>query len=343
MPVIEVRNLTKVFRTSIRRDGRFGALASFLRPLRRDVQAVEDISFRIDRGESVAYLGPNGAGKSTTIKMLTGILVPSGGEIRVRGVVPYKERRRNSYQIGVVFGQRSQLLYDLPVRDSYDLLRHMYAIPQARYKDNVARFAELLEVEPLLVRPVRTLSLGQRMRCEILAALLHEPEILFLDEPTIGLDVVAKERIRRFIEEVNREKGVTVMLTTHDLGDIERLCPRVMIIDHGHLVYDGSLQVIRESLATERQLRVVMPDQDSAREMAALLRDVPGIIVTVTEHVLQVSYNPRRTDTADLLRQLLARFNPHDLSMSDESTESLIRRIYQEGLGRLQADAREKV
>ncbi len=337
MSVIEVNQLQKKFRTAVRREGRFGTLVSLVNPLHREVIAVNDIHFTIERGESVAYLGPNGAGKSTTIKMLTGILVPSGGEIRVNGVVPYQDRKRNSYQIGVVFGQRSQLLYDLPVQDSFQLLRHMYSIPLARYNENLTKFAALLEIEPLLGRPVRTLSLGQRMRCEILAALLHEPELLFLDEPTIGLDVVAKERIRNFIETINRERGVTVLLTTHDLGDIERLCQRVIIIDKGSLIYDGSLQLIKDKFATERQIRLMMSDPAAALALAAELRANAGLALEVTEQNVLITYNQHRIDTADLLRLLLTSAKPRDLTMNDETIEALIRRIYQEGVGDLQS------
>ncbi len=335
MAIVEVSHLQKTFQTAVRREGRFGTVLSLFKPLRREVTAVNGINFRIEPGESVAYLGPNGAGKSTTIKMLTGILVPSGGEVRVRGVMPYRERQRNSYQIGVVFGQRSQLLYDLPVKDSFELLRHMYSIPAVRYRENLKKFAALLEVEPLLGRSVRTLSLGQRMRCEILSVLLHEPEILFLDEPTIGLDVVAKETIRNFIGAINRERGVTVLLTTHDLGDIERLCKRVMIIDKGRLIYDGDLQFIKENFATERRVRLVMPDAAAATELAAGLKADCALQITVTGPNLTITYNHHQTDTAELLRGLLTRANPRDLSMNDENLEALIRRIYREGVGGL--------
>ena len=333
MPIIEVHNLRKEFRTNVRREGRFGTLLSLVNPLSREIVAVENVNFKVEKGESVAYLGPNGAGKSTTIKMLTGILVPSSGSVKVGGLVPYKNRKRNSYQIGVVFGQRSQLLFDLPVKDSYELLRYMYSIPLTQYRSNLKKFTAILEVENLLDRSVRTLSLGQRMRCEILAALLHEPEILFLDEPTIGLDVVAKERIRTFIEEINREKEVTVLLTTHDLGDIERLCSRLIIIDKGKLIYDGSLQYIKERFATERQLRLVMPDPVSAKQLTSQLSTHIDLNVSTMEQVIKITYNQHKTDTAELLRFLLEKANPSDLSMSDESIEALIRHIYQEGMG----------
>lgn len=333
MPIIEVLNLQKTFKTAIRREGSFGTLLSLVKPLTREVNAVNNISFSIEKGESVAYLGPNGAGKSTTIKMLAGILEPSSGVVSVGGLVPSKNRKRNSYQIGVVFGQRSQLLFDLPVKDSFELLRYMYSIPLQQYTNSLERFSSLLEIEHLLNRPVRTLSLGQRMRCEILAALLHEPDILFLDEPTIGLDIVAKERIRSFIEEINREKGVTILLTTHDLSDIERLCSRVIIIDKGQLIYDGSLDYIKKNYATERQIQVVMADRTSAGELASLLNSYEGINIAVEEQTILMTYDQHYTDTSELLRFILTKANPHDLAIKDENIETLIRRIYRDGIG----------
>ena len=331
--IVEVRGLRKVFRTSIRRAGRWGTLHSLIRPQTRETVAVDGVGFTIQAGERVGYLGPNGAGKSTTIKMLTGILTPSGGEVRVGGLTPYEERRRNSYQIGVVFGQRSQLLFDLTVRYSFDLLRYMYRVPVPRYRDNLKRFAAVLEIETLLDRPVRTLSLGQRMRCEILAALLHEPAVLFLDEPTIGLDVVAKDRIRHFIEQINQEQGVTVLLTTHDLTDIERLCPRVIIIDKGRLIYDGRLDYIRERLATERQITAVLADPAAAEHVAAHFSRDSEIEVSLDGRTVRLTHDQRRTATAEVVRTLLAQANPQDLTMREESIEALVRRIYQIGIG----------
>ncbi|GAA4832657.1 ATP-binding cassette domain-containing protein [Paenibacillus vulneris] len=332
MSLIEVKHVRKVFETNVRRKGKFGALHSLINPEKRQVVGVDDISFTIEKGESVAYLGPNGAGKSTTIKMLTGVLEPSGGEILVAGVVPARNRKLNSYQIGVVFGQRSQLIFDLPVKDSFDMLRYMYSISWERYHQNVKDYSELLEVGHLLERPVRTLSLGQRMRCEILAALLHDPEILFLDEPTIGLDVVAKERIRAFIESINREKDVTLLLTTHDMHDIERLCPRTMIIDKGNLIYDGSLQYIKDHFATERQIRAVFPDGQAAAAAAHVFASMGEVAVHTDEQVVRITYDQHRTDTSELLRLLLQQANPRDLTMQDESIDALISRIYREGI-----------
>jgi ABC-2 type transport system ATP-binding protein len=333
MAVIEVSDLRKEFVTTVRRQGRFGVLRSLVNPQKKKVTAVENINFTIEKGENVAYLGPNGAGKSTTIKILTGILVPTSGSVHVNGFIPYKDRKRNSYHVGVVFGQRTQLILDLPARDSFELLRYMYSIPRERYNENLNRYSEILETGSFIERPVRTLSLGQRMRCEILAALLHDPEILFLDEPTIGLDVVAKERIRNFIAEVNREKGVTVLLTTHDLGDIERLCSRVVIIDHGSKIYDGSLSYIRDCYATERRIHCSMKDVDGADFLAREFSSDNSFRVTRQDLSVDIAYDQRKTDTADLLRTILSKANPGDLQMQEEDIESIIRRIYKEGIG----------
>jgi viologen exporter family transport system ATP-binding protein len=244
--VIRTCALRKTFRITVRREGLFGGLRSVFNPIVREVVAVDGITLEIQRGEMVACLGPNGAGKSTTIKMLTGVLVPSAGKAEVFGVEPHRQRRAVAQRIGVVFGQRTQLWWDLPLRDSFDLLRHIYRIPPRRFAHNLQEFSELLGLEQFINTPVRQLSLGQRMRGDIAAALLHDPEVLYLDEPTIGLDVVAKHRMRSFLRQLNQERGVTVLLTTHDMADVERLCSRLLIIDHGRLLYDGSLEAMQE-------------------------------------------------------------------------------------------------
>ncbi|HET6318728.1 MAG TPA: ATP-binding cassette domain-containing protein, partial [Chloroflexota bacterium] len=235
--MIEVERLEKTFRIARGRSGLVGSIASLVVREYREVHAVRDVSFRIERGAMVGCVGPNGAGKSTTIKMLTGILVPSGGRVEVLGQVPYRRRKQLAQRIGVVFGQRTQLWWDLPLVDSLELLRYVYRVPPERYQRNLRRMRELLDLDPFLRTPVRQLSLGQRMRGDLAAALLHEPQILYLDEPTIGLDVVAKHRIRDFLKTMNREEGATVLLTTHDMADVEQLCSRLLIIDHGTLLY----------------------------------------------------------------------------------------------------------
>src|SRR5215469_1747785 len=259
--LIQVRDLVKVFRVARHRRGLTGAFRNLLPGEYREVRAVDGISFGIDAGEMVGCIGPNGAGKSTTIKMLTGILVPTSGHVEVAGLVPDRRRREVARRIGVVFGQRTQLWWDLPLIESLDLLRYIYSVPAARYRENLDQFRELLELDLFLNTPVRQLSLGQRMRGDLAAALLHDPPIVYLDEPTIGLDVVAKHRIRGFLRRINRERGVTILMTTHDVADLEQLCSRLLIIDHGKLLYDGGLEEMRGRFGEERTLVVDLAEE----------------------------------------------------------------------------------
>ena len=325
MSLIEVEDLNKTFRIATRRSGPFGALKTLLSREYHDVCAVDGVSFRLEAGEMVGYIGPNGAGKSTTIKMLTGILVPSDGHIMVDGRVPHQQRVTHVRRIGVVFGQRTQLWWDLPTIESFELLRHIYRIPEQRWRKNLDAFTELLDLGPFLETPVRQLSLGQRMRADLVAALLHEPAILFLDEPTIGLDVVAKERIRQFLAHINRERGVTVILTTHDLGDIERLCSRVLLIDHGHVIYDGQLEALRQRFGQQRTL-VVDFDQEVNGiqiENAAVVRhEGPRI---------WLRFNRTTTTAAALIAELAAHYRIRDLTVEEPEIEGVVREIYEHG------------
>ncbi|MFE5739535.1 ABC transporter ATP-binding protein [Streptomyces celluloflavus] len=298
-----------------------------LRRVRHEVRAVDGITFRVPRGEMVGYIGPNGAGKSTTIKMLTGILVPSGGRLRVAGIDPARERTRLARRIGVVFGQRTTLWWDLPLKDSYELVRRMYRVPDARYRDNLARCVELLDLAPLLDVPVRQLSLGQRMRGDIAAALLHDPEVLYLDEPTIGLDVVSKAKVREFLREVNAERGTTVLLTTHDLTDIEQLCRRVMVIDHGRLVYDGPLDGLRAAGEGERTLVV-----DLARELPPI-EGVPGARTVKVAGPRQWLVFPAGQSAAPLVAAVAERYPLVDLSVREPDIEDVIAKLYAGGRG----------
>lgn len=290
------------------------------------VKAVDGVTFEIARGELVGYLGPNGAGKSTTLKMLTGLLVPTSGEVQVNGRVPWKERQAHVAHIGAVFGQRNTLWWDLPVIESLDLLRHIYRIPPERYQQNLAEFRELLALDEFLNTPVRSLSLGQLMRANLAAALLHDPDLLFLDEPTIGLDVVAKERIRQFILRVNRERGLTVILTTHDLSDVEKLCERVMMIDHGLLLFDGPLEDLRTRFGGERELVV-----DFAEPYATV--EVEGARLAHREGQRATYRFERGALTAsELIQRLSARYRLLDLSVREPEIEATVRRIYEERL-----------
>ena len=320
-PIVSVENLEKRFAVSRKRQGARGLLGKLARET-IDVRAVDGISFSIQPGEMVGYIGPNGAGKSTTIKMLTGILVPSSGLVRVAGLDPSRRRIELTRHIGMVFGQRTQLWWDLPLRDSFDLLRYIYRVPVERFRVNLDTFVELLDLGPVLDTPVRQLSLGQRMRGDLAASLLHDPEILYLDEPTIGLDVVVKARIREFLAELNRERGVTVLLTTHDISDIERLCSRVMIIDRGHLIYDGSLSAIKERFGDERMLVVDL-------EEPAPPIDVPGAIVEKVDGPRQwLRFHRSKTTAAELIAAVAARVRLRDLTIEEPEIEDIVRRIY---------------
>ncbi|MGW0548953.1 ABC transporter ATP-binding protein [Streptomyces altiplanensis] len=310
---IELDGVEKVFDVR-RRKGR-------LRREKTQVRAVDGISFSVTRGEMVGYIGPNGAGKSTTIKMLTGILTPSGGRVRVAGIDPARERTRLAQRIGVVFGQRTTLWWDLPLRDSYRLMHRMYRIPDERFKANMARCVDLLDLGGLLDVPVRQLSLGQRMRGDIAAALLHDPEVLYLDEPTIGLDVVSKAKVRDFLRDLNAERGTTVLLTTHDLTDIEQLCKRVMVIDHGRLVYDGTPGGLHEVGESERTLVV-----DLERELPPV--EVAGARVVKVEGPRQWLAFPASVSAAPLVAAVAQRYPLVDLSVREPDIEAVIAKMY---------------
>ncbi|MFI6446172.1 ATP-binding cassette domain-containing protein [Kitasatospora sp. NPDC050543] len=315
MALIELDDVRRTF-TVRARTGR-------LRREKREVRAVDGLTFEIGAGECVGYIGPNGAGKSTTIKMLTGILVPSAGRLRVAGVDPARERTTLARRIGVVFGQRTTLWWDLPLRDSYELARRIYRIPDGRYRANLERCVELLDLGALLDTPVRQLSLGQRMRGDLAAALLHDPQVLYLDEPTIGLDVVSKGRVREFLREVNREQGTTVLLTTHDLVDIEQLCGRVMVIDHGRVVYDGGLEGLHTAGMSERTLVVDLAEPGPAIE-------VPGARVVKVEGARQWLAFPAQQSAAPIVAAVAARYPLQDLSLREPAIEDVIARMYAE-------------
>ena len=326
MSIIKVTNLQKYFKVAKHQRGLWGALRSLITREYELVRAVDGISFEIQPGELVGYLGPNGAGKSTTIKILTGLLVPSGGEVLVNGYVPWRERRRYVARIGAVFGQRTTLWWDLPVIESLDLLKHIYQIPAEQYRRNLAEFRELLQLDAFLNTPVRSLSLGQRMRADICAALLHNPDLLFLDEPTIGLDVVAKERIRQFIRHINQERGTTVILTTHDLSDVAKLCRRVMIIDRGQLLFDGRLGALQHRFGGRRELVVDLADDyPHAGVDGARIAHRDGQRVTY-------QFEPGHITASELIGRISARYRILDLAVREPDIEATIRRIYEERL-----------
>ncbi len=338
--IIRAEGLAKTFKVLRKKTGPLAGLRTLFSTDYREVRAVADVSFAVAPGELVGYLGPNGAGKSTTIKMLTGILVPSGGRVVVDGLAPHRERARNSRNIGVVFGQRSQLVYDLPPRDTFELLRKMYTVPRARHEANLARFTRLLALDEILDRPVRLLSLGERMRCELVASLLHEPRIIYLDEPTIGLDPVAKETMRAFIRELNRERGTTILLTTHDLTDIEKLCKRVIIIDKGTVIYDGTLAEIKRRYGRRRTITFSLLDgaggPDGGLDPERLAGEFAAIGDGTTverreDGALAVGFDPQRVAVPDLTRHIVTRYPVADLTVEEADIEAIIREIYGAG------------
>jgi ABC-2 type transport system ATP-binding protein len=333
-PIISVSDLRKHFKVYKHHRGAFRAVRNLFSRAHEWVRAVDGITFDIQPGELVGYIGPNGAGKSTTIKMLAGLLVPTGGELRVNGRVPWRERRAHVANLGAVFGQRTTLWWDLPVIESLELLRYVYRVNATRFRHNLDEFRALLDLDPFLDTPVRSLSLGQRMRADICAALLHDPILLFLDEPTIGLDVVAKERIRTFITHMNRQRGTTVILTTHDLSDVEKLCERVMIIDHGRLLYDGKLEMLRERFGGKRELVVDLDETDARNHSAGAETGAIEGTEVIARTARQVTYRFDRTviTASELIGQLSAHYQIRDLQVREPEIEETVRRIYEERL-----------
>ncbi len=333
MSFIEVHDLRKEFRVFQHREGVWGAFKDLFRRDYKTLAAVDGINLSVERGEFVGYIGPNGAGKSTTIKMLTGILVPTSGEIIANGFHPYRDRTRYTRNIGVVFGQRTQLWWDIAVIESFKLLRRIYDVSEKDFKERLELFRQLLDLDEFLHTPVRKLSLGQRMRCDIAAALLHFPVILFLDEPTIGLDVVAKERIRDFLKEINRTLKTTIFLTTHDLSDIEELCRRIVIIDHGRLIYDGSLEGLRERLGRINQVSVHLEERKHSLNLSALLESGNGIQwERVDDLTYRISYNCEQVSSAEVIRKIINEVPVRDIYIEAQPIEEIIKTIYSEGL-----------
>jgi ABC-2 type transport system ATP-binding protein len=315
MTVIEMSQLRKDFTVRVK--------AGRLRRTKRTVPAVDGIDLTVDRGEMVGYIGPNGAGKSTTLKMLTGILTPSGGDVRVCGLIPVPQRTKLARRIGVVFGQRSQLWWDLPLSESFGLLQHIYRVPAAEHAARLRRCRSLLDLDAFMDTPVRQLSLGQRMRGEVTAALLHGPEVLFLDEPTIGLDVVSKQAVRSFLSELDAGGDVTVVLTTHDLADIERLCRRLVVIDHGRVVHDGTIEALHARYGSRRSLVVELDTPLPASF------ELPGAVVAATQadgH--RVVFTLESTTAAAAVAALMAAASVRDLSLVEPDIEDVVARLY---------------
>jgi ABC-2 type transport system ATP-binding protein len=322
VPQIVVEGLAKAYQIAERRPGLWGAVRGLARRRYRTVRALDGVSFQIEAGELVGYIGPNGAGKSTTVKVLAGIIVPDAGRCEVRGRVPWKQRLAHVAELGVVFGQRTQLWWDLPVVESFELLRDIYRVPQPRYERARDELIATLELGALLDVPVRQLSLGQRMRCDLAAALLHAPQILFLDEPTIGLDAVSKLAVRDFVKRLNRERGVTVVLTTHDMDDIESLCTRVMVIGAGKILSDGSLAELRARVTRERWLTVDLDDG------VAWVDEPEAKVIRREGNRVCLAFDPQQLPPAELIRRITSRHAIRDLFVENPPIELIIARLY---------------
>ena len=325
--MIEVHDLVKEFRTFERKEGIGGALKNLFSREYKVLRAVDGISFQIGRGEMVGYIGPNGAGKSTTIKMLTGILVPASGQVISNGFSPWRDRSRYANTIGAVFGQRTQLWWDIAVVESFRLLKEIYGVSDSDYAARMKEFDQVLELGRYLRTPVRKLSLGERMRCDVAAALIHNPPLVFLDEPTIGLDIVAKESIRAFLKHVNRDYGTTMLLTTHDLSDIEELCPRLMIIDRGKLLFDGALEQLKRRLWRESAVKIDVKDLEQARLLEAESFD--GVKLEKRgELSFHLMFDREQRSNAEVIREVLNRVDVRDIAIEEQSIEDVVKRIY---------------
>ncbi|GGE27009.1 daunorubicin ABC transporter ATP-binding protein [Marinithermofilum abyssi] len=332
MNSIEAKGLTKEFKVYQSRSGLAGAFRDLFNRQYRTIRAVNGIDLTIEPGEIVGYIGENGAGKSTTIKMLTGILEPTAGQLRVNGYDPHRQREEFVRTIGVVFGQRSQLWWDIAVRESFRLLKKLYRIPDETYRRHMDRIIEVLDIGALLDQPVRKLSLGQRMRCELAAALIHQPRLLFLDEPTIGLDVLVKENIRRFLRQINEEYGTTVLLTTHDLSDIEALCSRVIMLDQGNIIYDGGLAELRAQWGGGRK---IILDLAEPAELSQLTEKTEGLSVIWERHGetrFLIRLENGKTSVSEVLSRLVSAVAVRDIQIEEATTEEIVRKIYQEGM-----------
>lgn len=330
MAAIDVQDLRKTFKVQKNRGGLKGAFVDLFKREYNEVMAVKDISFQIPEGEICGYIGENGAGKSTTIKMLTGILVPTSGHLTVGGYVPYEEREKFVRNIGVVFGQRSQLWWDIGVVESFELLRKVYRVGEADYRKRLDELVERLELQELLNRPVRKLSLGQRMRCELVAALLHNPSIVFLDEPTIGLDIMVKSEIRSFLKDMNREHGTTILLTTHDLQDIEALCSRVIMLDDGRIIYDGGLDELKQRWGTGREVEFQFGAPTRLAKLEELTFGMP-VKWSAENQLGATAWIPLELNVSDVLARVVGQADITDIKIIETNTDDIVRSIYQSG------------
>ena len=326
--MIKVENLSKEFKISKKYPGFKGALRSFFSTEYTIKKAVDDISFEINDGEIVGYIGANGAGKSTTIKMMTGILTPSSGRIIVDGVIPYENREKNAKNIGVVFGQKTQLWWDLPVSETFPLLKDIYGVSDEDYEERMNYFKEILGLDEFFLSPVRTLSLGQRMRADLAAALIHNPKIIYLDEPTIGLDVVVKESVRKAIKEINEKYGTTIILTTHDLNDIEELCNRIIIIDSGKKIYDGELEGVKEQFGYLTTIEIQLKDKSNIEKINFARFKDDDFKLNMKESKVSITFNKNNISSADIIGEVMKKSKVIDFNIKETSIEDIVKKMY---------------
>lgn len=331
--MIYVNDLRKEFKKAIKEPGLKGSIKALFKPNYEIVKAVDGISFHVDKGEMLGFIGPNGAGKSTVIKMLTGILTPTSGTCEINGYIPQKSRQEYVKEIGVVFGQRTQLWWDLALRETYSVLKEIYEVPDNEFKKRMAFLNEVLQLDEFITSPVRTLSLGQRMRADIAASLLHNPKVLFLDEPTIGLDVVVKDNIRNAIAKINEQEGTTVILTTHDLSDIELLCNRIVMIDKGKKVFDGQISELKHEFGQMRDLQFELgsiEDMGKLDYKSDLKLSDDDFSLSNNGAVVSVRFNSEIISVEDILSYTLSKVHVKDINLKDADIEEIIRRVYRQ-------------
>lgn len=331
MSLIRVENLSKNFSVNVPRGGVVGSVKDLFFRERKEVLAVDSISFEVSKGELIGYIGPNGAGKSTSIKMLTGILKPSSGTLRVDGFEPFRDRKQYTKNIGVVFGQRTQLWWDIAVIESFNLLKKIYEVPDSNFKQRLDDLTEILRLGDLLKTPVRKLSLGQRVRCDLAASLLHDPALVFLDEPTIGLDAITKDSVRKFLREINKNFGTTIILTTHDLQEIEELCKRIIILDKGSIVYDGDLSAIKSLPGLKKEIIIDFSEGKCVEKFLQSF-ETKLEIKKLSERRISAKFDSQKNKTVDLLKEIISEYTIFDISIQNPTIEEVIMKIYKDGV-----------
>lgn len=326
--IIEIKNISKEFKILNHRSGLIGSIKDLFSRDYKTVSAVNNINMNVEQGEIVGFLGPNGAGKSTTIKIMTGVLEPTSGEILIGGICPYKNRTRNAQEIGVVFGQRSQLWWALPLIESFHILKEIYKISDERYNAMISLYKELIDIDDLLYKPVRQMSLGQRTLSDILAAFLHEPKIVFLDEPTIGLDVSMKAKIRKLILTMNQKLNTTIILTTHDMGDVEAVCKRIVIIDKGKVIYDNGINQLISYFDSYRTLKICIDEENLENVAKKIENDFPEFLITSNDDWISILVDEKKEKVIDILKTIQQKYTIRDMQLNDIPTEEIVKKIY---------------